>query len=181
VTLSIVVFDFFPVTPIQIVLLAILNDAAILTIAYDRVRPSPRPERWHLREVLAIATVLGLAGVVSSFLLLWIGHVPLSLSDAELRTLMYLKLSVAGHLTLFVARTRGRLWSQRPASILLIAVIGTQVVATLIAVSGLLMNPLEWSLVGFAWGYAIAWMLLLDQLKLWTYAILDRQPSRAIG
>ncbi len=52
VTLSIVVFDFFPVTPIQIVLLAILNDAAILTIAYDRVRPSPQPERWDLREVL---------------------------------------------------------------------------------------------------------------------------------
>ncbi len=62
VTLSIVAFDFFPVTPIQIVLLAILNDAAILTIAYDRVQPSPRPERWDLREVLSIATVLGLGG-----------------------------------------------------------------------------------------------------------------------
>ncbi len=180
VTVAIVVFDFFPVTPIQIVLLAILNDAAILTIAYDRVRPSPRPERWHLREVLTIATVLGLVGVVSSFGLLWVGHEPLGLSDAELRTLMYLKLSVAGHLTLFVARTRGRLWSQRPAWILLIAVIGTQIVATLIAVEGLLMKPLEWGLVGFAWGYAIVWMLLLDQLKLWTYAILDRRPSRAI-
>jgi len=183
-TVAIVVFDFFPVTPIQIVLLAILNDAAILTIAYDRVRPSPRPERWDLREVLTIATVLGLAGVVSSFVLLWVGHVPLGLSDAELRTLMYLKLSVAGHLTLFVARTRGRLWSQRPASILLIAVVGTQVVATLIAIEGALMKPLEWGLVGFAWGYAIAWMLLLDQVKLWTYALLDRRANRqpaAIG
>jgi H+-transporting ATPase len=60
-------------------------------------------------------------------------------------------------------------------------VVGTQIVATLIAVSGLLMKPLEWDLVGFAWGYAILWMLLLDQLKLWTYAILDRQPSPAIG
>jgi len=176
---AIVAFDFFPVTPIQIVLLAILNDAAILTIAYDRVRPSPRPERWHLREVLAIATVLGVVGVVSSFVLLWVGHVPLSLSDAELRTLMYLKLSVAGHLTLFVARTRGRLWSHRPAWILLIAVIGTQIVATLIAVEGALMKPLEWGLVGFAWGYAIAWMLVLDQVKLWTYEYLDRRLARS--
>jgi len=177
VTFAIAAFGFFPVTPIQIVLLAILNDAAILTIAYDRVRPSPRPERWDLREVLAIATVLGFAGVASSFLLLWLGHAPLGLSDAELRTLMYLKLSVAGHLMLFVARTRKRLWSRRPAWVLLSAVIGTQLLATLIAVEGFLMEPLEPGLVGLAWGYAIAWMLLLDQIKVSTYARLDRQRS----
>jgi H+-transporting ATPase len=179
VTLSIVVFDFFPVTPIQIVLLAILNDAAILTIAYDRVRPSPRPERWDLREVLAIATVLGLAGVVESFSLVGIAVGPLGVSHAEAQTLMYLKLSVAGHLTLFVARTRGRLWSYRPAWVLVIAVIGTQIVATLIAASGLLMDPLRWSLIGLAWGYAIVWILLLDQVKLWTYAYLERRRRAA--
>jgi H+-transporting ATPase len=175
VTVSIVVFDFFPVTPIQIVLLAILNDAAILTIAYDRVRPSPRPERWDLREVLTIATVLGVAGVVESFSLVGIAVGPLGVSHAEVQTLMYLKLSVAGHLTLFVARTRGRLWSYRPAWVLLIAVVGTQVIATLIAATGLLMDPLRWSLVGLAWGYAIVWILLLDQVKLWTYAWLERR------
>jgi H+-transporting ATPase len=175
VTLSIVVFDFFPVTPIQIVLLAILNDAAILTIAYDRVKPSPRPERWDLREVLTIATVLGVAGVVESFSLVGIAVGPLGVSHAEVQTLMYLKLSVAGHLTLFVARTRGRLWSYRPAWVLLIAVVGTQVIATLIAATGLLMDPLRWSLVGLAWGYAIVWILLLDQVKLWTYAWLERR------
>jgi len=179
VTLSIVVFDFFPVTPIQIVLLAILNDAAILTIAYDRVRPSPWPERWDLREVLTIATVLGLAGVVESFSLVGIAVGPLGIGHAEVQTLMYLKLSVAGHLTLFVARTRGRLWSYRPAWILLIAVVGTQVLATAIAVSGLLMDPLRWSLAALSWGYAIAWILLLDQIKLWTYAILDRRRGGA--
>jgi H+-transporting ATPase len=173
VTVSIVAFDFFPVTPIQIVLLAILNDAAILTIAYDRVRPSPRPERWDLREVLTIATVLGVAGVVESFSLVGIAVGPLGIGHAEVQTLMYLKLSVAGHLTLFVARTRGRLWSYRPAWIVLIAVLGTQVLATLIAASGLLMEPLRWSLVALAWGYAIVWILLLDQVKLWTYEYLD--------
>jgi H+-transporting ATPase len=178
VTLAIVVFDFFPVTPIQIVLLAILNDAAILTIAYDRVRPSPRPERWDLREVLAIATVLGLAGVVESFSLVGIAVGPLGVGHAEIQTLMYLKLSVAGHLTLFVARTRGRMWSYRPAWVLLIAVVGTQILATAIAASGLLMHPLSWSLIGLAWGYAIAWILLLDQVKLWTYAWLDGSAAR---
>ena len=183
VTIAIVVFDFFPVTPKQIVLLAILNDAAILTIAYDRVKPSSRPERWALREVLSIATVLGLVGVVESFVLIWVGHAALDLSDAELRTLLYLKLSVAGHLTLFVARTRGRFYAHRPATIVLVAVIGTQIIATVIAVAGLLMEPLRWDLVALAWVYALAWMLALDQMKVATYRLLDRRdrPSHSEG
>ena len=161
-------------------LLAILNDAAILTIAYDRVRPSPRPERWDLTEVLSIATVLGLAGVVESFSLVALAVGPLGVGHAEVQTLMYLKLSVAGHLTLFVARTRGRLWSDpHPARIVLIAVIGTQILATLIAASGLLMKPLRWELVALAWGYAIVWILLLDQIKLWAYKILERRSEVA--
>jgi H+-transporting ATPase len=176
VTLSIVAFNFFPVTPIQIVLLAILNDGAILTIAYDRVKPSPRPERWDLREVLSIATVLGLGGVVESFTLVAIAVGPLGIGHAEVQTLMYLKLSVAGHLTLFVARTRGRMWSHRPAWIVLIAVVGTQIVATTIAATGLLMKPLRWELIALAWGYAVVWILLLDQLKLIAYRRLERRP-----
>jgi H+-transporting ATPase len=180
VTVSIVVFNFFPVTPIQIVLLAILNDAAILTIAYDRVQPSPLPERWDLHEVLSIATVLGVAGVIESFSLVGIAVGPLGIGHAEVQTLMYLKLSVAGHLTLFVARTRGRMWSYRPAWVLLIAVVGTQIIATAIAASGLLMHPLRWSLIALAWVYAIAWILLLDQVKLLTYRRLERQaPHRS--
>jgi H+-transporting ATPase len=179
VTLSIVAFAFFPVTPIQIVLLAILNDAAILTIAYDRVQPSARPERWDLREVLTIATVLGLGGVVESFSLVGLSVGPLNIGHDEVQTLMYLKLSVAGHLTLFVARTRGRLWSYRPAWILLIAVIGTQLLATAIAVTGVLMEPLRWQLAALAWGYALLWILLLDQIKLWTYDVLQRRGEVA--
>ncbi len=178
VTVSIVAFAFFPVTPIQIVLLAILNDAAILTIAYDRVQPAPRPVRWDLHEVLTIATVLGLGGVIESFTLLAIAIGPLGVSHPEAQTLMYLKLSVAGHLTLFVARARGRLWSQpHPARILLVAVIGTQILATAIAADGLLMRPLHWPLILLAWGYALVWILILDQIKLIAYRILGRREG----
>ena len=180
VTLAIVVLAFFPLTPTQIVLLAILNDAAILTIAYDRVRPSPRPERWDLGEVLSIATVLGLAGVIESFTLLAFAVGVLGVGHAEAQTLMYLKLSVAGHLTLFVARTRDRLWSApHPAPVLLIAVVGTQILATVIAAGGLLMKPLRWELVALAWGYAIVWVLVLDQVKLGAYKLLERRGEIA--
>jgi H+-transporting ATPase len=90
---------------------------------------------------------------------------------------MYLMLSVAGHLTIFLTRTRGPFWSIKPARILVLAVIGTQVVATLIAVYGLFMTPLGWKLAGIVWGYAIVWALLTDPLKLLAYRILD--PTKA--
>jgi len=91
-------------------------------------------------------------------------------------TLMYLKLSVAGHLTIFLTRTRGPFWSIRPARILLLAVLGTQTVATLIAVYGLFMTPLGWGWALFVWGYALAWFLVNDRVKLLAYRIFD--PSK---
>jgi len=174
-TISIMVFNFFPVTAIMIVLLAILNDGAILSIAYDNVRPSDRPETWNLRSVLSVATVLGAAGMISSFGLLYLGNSVFHLSQATLQSLIYLKLSVAGHLTVFVARTRGPFWSVKPGRILLLAVIGTQIVATFIAVYGLFMTPLGWTWAGVVWGYGIVWFFINDQVKLLAYKIFDRQ------
>jgi H+-transporting ATPase len=86
---------------------------------------------------------------------------------------MYLKLSVAGHLTIFLTRTRGPFWSIRPARILWMAVLGTQTVATLIAVYGLFMTPLGWGWAAFVWGYALAWALVNDRVKLLAYRIFD--------
>jgi hypothetical protein len=87
--------------------------------------------------------------------------------------LMYLMLSVAGHLTIFLTRTRGPFWSIRPARILLLAVVGTQLVATLIAVYGLFMAPLGWGWALFVWGYALAWFLVSDRVKLLAYRVFD--------
>jgi H+-transporting ATPase len=86
---------------------------------------------------------------------------------------MYLKLSVAGHLTIFLTRTRGPFWSIRPARPLWLAVVGTQVLATLIAVYGVFMTPLGWGWAGFVWGYALLWFLVNDRVKLLAYRIFD--------
>ncbi len=83
------------------------------------------------------------------------------------------ELSVAGHLTIFLTRTRGPFWSIRPARILLGAVLGTQMVATLIAVYGVFMTPLGWGWAGFVWGYALAWFVVNDRVKLLAYRIFD--------
>ena len=179
VTATIVLFGFFPVTPIQVVLLAILNDAAILTIAYDRVRPSSRPERWDLSAVLTVAVVLGLVGVVSTFALVGVVHGSMGLDDPTVRTLIYLKLSVSGHLTVFIARTHGPFYSIRPASVLVAAVVGTQVIATVLALTGVLMQPIGWGLVALAWGWAAAEFVILDPVKRGTYQILERSGRAA--
>jgi H+-transporting ATPase len=176
-TLAILVFNFYPVTAVMIVMLALLNDGAILSIAYDNVHYKDKPEAWNMRLVLGIATVLGVIGVVSAFGLFYLGERVFHFDRAHIQTLMYLKLSVAGHLTIFLTRTRGPFWSIRPARILWAAVLGTQIVATLIAVYGLFMTPLGWRWAGFVWAYALAWALVNDRVKLLAYRIFD--PTKA--
>jgi H+-transporting ATPase len=172
-TLAILVFNFYPVTAVMIVMIALLNDGAILSIAYDNVHYKDKPEAWNMRLVLGISTVLGVMGVIAAFGLFYLGERIFHLDHAHIQTLMYLKLSVAGHLTIFLTRTRGPFWSIRPARILWIAVLGTQTIATLIAVYGLFMTPLGWGWAGFVWAYAIAWALLNDRVKLLAYRIFD--------
>jgi len=175
--LAILIFNFYPVTAVMIVMLAVLNDGAILSIAYDNVRYKDKPEAWNMRLVLGIATVLGLVGPVAAFGLFYIGDRVFHLGHPELQTLMYLLLSVAGHLTIFLTRTRGPFWSIRPARILCMAVLGTQAIATLIAVYGLFMTPLGWKLAGLVWVYALVWAFLTDRVKLVAYRIFD--PTKA--
>ena len=123
-TVAILVFNFYPLTAIMIVMLALLNDGAILSIAYDNVRYKNEPEAWNMRLVLGISTVLGVVGPIAAFGLFYLGDRVFDLGHPRLQTLMYLMLSVAGHLTIFLTRTRGPFWSIRPARILLIAVLG---------------------------------------------------------
>jgi H+-transporting ATPase len=173
--LSILVFNFYPVTAVMIVMLALLNDGAILSIAYDNVRYRNVPETWDMRQVLGVSSVLGVVGVVTAFGLFYLGERVWHLDRSNVQTLMYLKLSVAGHLTIFLTRTRGPWWSTRPANVLLFAVLGTQALATLTAVYGLhIMTPIGWQLAAFVWGYAIVCALLADPVKLLAYRILDR-------
>jgi H+-transporting ATPase len=127
-----------------------------------------------MSRVLGISTVLGTTGVIAAFGLFYLGERVFHLDRAHVQTLMYLKLSVAGHLTIFQTRTRGPWWSTRPAWILLAAVGGTQAVATLIAIFGVgLMPALGWKYAAIVWVYALAWFLVTDPIKLLAYRVLD--------
>ena len=166
VTFAILVFNFYPITAIMIVLLALFNDAPILAIAYDNVVTPRRPVRWDMYKVLVLSTLLGFVGVVSSFLLFYIAERVLLLSRPEIQSFIFLKLAVAGHLTIFVTRARGHLWERPyPSGLLFWSAVITKLLATLIVVYGIFVTPIGWKLAGLIWGYALVWMLAIDEAK----------------
>ncbi|HYW03799.1 MAG TPA: metal-transporting ATPase, partial [Gammaproteobacteria bacterium] len=173
--LAMLVYDFYPITAIMIILLALLNDLPIIAIAYDYTRVDPKPVRWEMHRVLAVASVLGTVGVIETFILLVIAHSWLGIEASQLQSVIFLKLAVAGHLTLFVARTREPFFRRPfPAPVLLAAILTTQVVAALIVGLGIFVPPIPWPWIGLIWGYALAWIFIEDWAKLRVYRHLER-------
>jgi H+-transporting ATPase len=171
-TASIVLFDFYPVTALMIILLALLNDIPILTIAYDRTKVLKQPVRWQMAELLTVSTMLGVIGVVASFGLFYI-LVEMKFPSGEIQSLIFLKLVVAGHFTIFLTRTDDWFWKRPfPSWILLHASFWSAVLATLIVVYGIFVTPVGWKYALWVWGYALAWVALNDVVKMQTFRML---------
>ncbi len=175
VTLSILIFTFYPVTAIMIVILAMLNDIPIMMIAYDNVKVQGKPVRWNMREVLSIATLLGTTGLFFSFGLFLIGLRILHLDQGTLQTLIFLKLAVAGHMTIYLARTgQHHFWARPfPALSLLLTAEVTQLAGTIIAVYGIVMAPIGWALAGLIWGYALLEFVVTDFVKIYIFKLIN--------
>ena len=178
--LAMLVYNVYPITAIMIILLALLNDLPIMTIAYDNTWLDPQPVRWKMHNVLTISSVLGGIGVVETFLLLAIAKSWFGIDQAHLQSIIFLKLAVAGHLTLFVARSRRKPFFTQPypAPILLTAILCTQAVAVLIVAFGVFVTAIPWSYIGFVWLYCIAWIFIEDWVKLRVYRHLDMDTAR---
>jgi H+-transporting ATPase len=178
-----VIFDFYPITAIMIILLAFLNDLPIMTIAYDRTWLDPKPVRWDMRRVITVSTVMGLTGVSGSFLMLYLALHWLHLTVPQVQTYIFLKMAVAGHLTLFVSRTRGPyLKKPYPAPILIWSALGTKLMATLLAAYGLgLISPISWFEIGLVWAYSVVWSFITDWAKIMVYRHFDMRGRRHRG
>ncbi len=181
ITIVTVVFKFYPVTPIMIVLLAILNDGSILSIAYDNTRSASEPLRWKMSFVMGLAGALGGYAIIRSLGIYAICIHLLGMDVGTVKTMIYLNLSVGGILTLYAARTRGPFWTVVPAKTLLIVTFGAQGVATILAVFGLLMEPIGWANAGIVWGYCLVLFLLQDRVKLAARRIFSEEHSGYFG
>lgn len=179
VVVAILVYGFYPITAIMIILLALLNDVPIMTIAYDNTWLDPNPVQWDMRRVLTVSTALGLIGVVETFGLLIIANIWLGLDVAQIQSFIFLKLAVAGHLTLFVARSRKPFWSRPfPAPSMIWSALATKLLATFIVGMGWFMAAVPWKYVGLIWLYCIIWIFVEDWAKLVIYDHLKLQSPR---
>jgi H+-transporting ATPase len=177
-TLSILVFNFYPVTAVMIVLLALLNDFPIMMIAYDNAPFAPRPLRWDMPRVLTLATLLGGLGVVASFGLFWIGEHYLHLPRDQIQTLIFLKLLVAGHLTIYLTRNTGAIWQRPwPSWKLFVTTETTQAIGTLAAVYGWFVAPIGWSYALLVWAYALIWFMVNSGAKIWAFQMLEARAA----
>ncbi len=178
-TLAIVVFDFYPITALMIIILALLNDIPILAIASDNTKINANPVRWDMTEVLVVSSVLGIAGVISSFLLFYI-LMELQFSEQMIQSMFFAKLVVAGHGTIYNTRTDGWFWKKPyPSWLLFNATFSTRILGTLIAVYGIFITPIGWENAMWLWLYALTWFVFNDAVKVATYAFLKQHKNNA--
>ena len=171
-TLAIVVFNFYPITALMIIVLALLNDIPILAIASDNTRVDSNPVRWNMKEILTVSSVLGIAGVISSFLLFYI-LLEMKFSEEMIQSMFFAKLVIAGHGTIYNTRTDGWFWKKPyPSWLLFNATFITRVLGTLIAVYGVFITPIGWEYALWMWAYALVWFVFNDAVKVATYKFL---------
>jgi H+-transporting ATPase len=174
VVAAMITFHYFPLTAMMIIILALLDDIPIMTIAYDHTYQSPVPVRWEMHRVLSISSVLGFLAMVQSFALLLIAKLIMHLDVPHLQTMLFLQLVAGGHLMLFITRTKKSFWRKpHPSWPLFLAIVGTQAFAVLMTGFGWLVPRLPWELIGIVWAYNIVWMIGMDIIKLAVYHLIE--------
>ncbi|AMM86643.1 plasma-membrane proton-efflux P-type ATPase [Martelella sp. AD-3] len=189
VVLSTIFLGFQPLTPIMIVLMSLLDDIPIMTVAYDNTSVSEQPIRWRMPHLLSVSAVLGFASIVQSFGLLLMGMEVLSepgrwaglgLTDqSHLQSMMFLQLVAGGHLLMLVSRKEN--WFLKkpyPARPLLIAIFATQLVAVLMCGFGIIVPEIPWKLIGLVWVYLIVWLFIIGLVRIGIDHVLENRSAR---
>ncbi|XP_025618744.1 ATPase 11, plasma membrane-type isoform X1 [Arachis hypogaea] len=184
-------FDF---PPFMVLIIAILNDGTIMTISKDRVKPSPLPDSWKLAEIFTTGIVLGSYLAMMTVIFFWAAYktnffprvfgvstLEKSAHDdfRKLASAIYLQVSTISQALIFVTRSRGWSYVERPGLLLVVAFVVAQLIATLIAVyanwSFAAIEGIGWGWAGVIWLYNIIFYIPLDIIKfLIRYALSGR-------
>ncbi|KAI9090332.1 hypothetical protein K1719_028667 [Acacia pycnantha] len=166
--------------PFMVLIIAILNDGTIMTISKDRVKPSPTPDSWKLQEIFATGIVIGTYLALVTVLFYWAVvdttffethfHVASLSSDSEkVSSAVYLQVSIISQALIFVTRSQGWSYLERPGALLMCAFVVAQLVATLIAVyadiSFAKITGIGWGWAGIIWLYSLIFYIPLDIIK----------------
>lgn len=166
--------------PFMVLIVAILNDGTIMTISQDRVKPSPMPDSWKLNEIFATGIVIGTYQALVTVLFYWtvietdffettFGVRSISDNSLEVSSAVYLQVSIISQALIFVTRSQGFSFLERPGTLLMIAFVVAQLVATLIAVyaqiSFAYISGIGWGWAGIIWLYSLIFYFPLDIIK----------------
>ncbi|XP_013605622.1 PREDICTED: LOW QUALITY PROTEIN: ATPase 5, plasma membrane-type [Brassica oleracea var. oleracea] len=170
-------FDF---APFMVLIIAILNDGAIMTISKDNVKPSPQPDSWKLIEIFSTGVVFGGYQALMTVVFFWamidtdifsnmFGVRPLSQRPEQMMAALYLQVSITSQALIFVTRSRSWSYVEPPGLLLLGAFVIAQLVATLIAVYAnwnfARIEGAGWGWAGVIWLYSLVTYIPLDLLK----------------
>ncbi|CAL5440298.1 unnamed protein product [Camellia sinensis] len=170
-------FDF---SPFMVLVIAILNDGTIMTISKDKVKPSPLPDSWKLKEIFATGVVLGTYLAVMTVIFFWAIHESDFFSENfgvrsirnnpdEVTAAVYLQVSIVSQALIFVTRSRSWSFVERPGLLLLTAFLIAQLIATLIAVYAdwpfARIKGIGWGWAGVIWLFSIVFYFPLDLFK----------------
>ncbi len=153
-------------TPVLMVLLVMTNDFLSMSLTTDHASPAPAPSSWHMRNVTGAATVLGLCKLAFSASALAFGKFRLGLAPGELQTMAFVTLAFGNQAMLYVLRERRHLWSSRPSNWVLASSVADISIASTLALSGTLMEPLGWPVIAALFTGATGFALVLDGIKL---------------
>ena len=167
----ILIFDFNPLTPIMLLFLTLLNDIPILSIAYDNTKPSKHPSKWKPKNILKLSFLLGFLGFLSSLILFFILKYELSIQSSLIQSILFTKLVVSGHATIFHTRSEKGVSENLPSLTLVVAVLLSSLFGTYIAIAGsingfYIMKPIGISWALFVWAYSILWFIISDVVKI---------------
>lgn len=161
-----VLYRVYPLTPLQIILIALLNDIPIISLAFDRVRIAPKPSTIDAKKRFVLSTAYGVVGVVNSLSLFYLMNNVWHLDWSVIQSMFFLKLTVSGHMLIYVAHTK-KLWFKfLPSKSVILATTITQLIATILVLTGFLMPGVLYpSQAAFIWAWSFGWMFVAEIVK----------------
>ena len=165
VAIAFVVTGKFVVSAFAMLLLVFMTDFAKISLATDNVRPSKNPETWNIGGFITVSVVLGVAMVIETLLLLWIGwsHLGLATNDSALYTFSFLMLLYFAAFSVVSARERHWFWATLPSKTFLLAIAADVLAGTVLTFVGLPgLKPLPWWQTLAIFAYAMVSCLVLN-------------------
>ncbi|KAI6029838.1 hypothetical protein BKA83DRAFT_4223768 [Pisolithus microcarpus] len=179
VCFAILAFAFrFNFPPFMVLIIALLNDGTIMTLSVDRVLPSMAPDSWDLAEIFSYAIAYGLFLTASTVALVAIILRTSFFSDKfsvevpttnQLHMIVYLQVAIISQALIFVTRSHGFFFMERPSFALMGAFCIAQLVSSIIAAYAdwgfTKIHSISGGWIGIVWVWNIVWFIPLDWIK----------------